>query len=179
MAAGVNLKPTLLTLDAVSAYETFPPCGQESFGRLQTVPQFRSATDINMSAPGGFTSALGGKRQVGQWLQALNQYLQAAGFNVVQAYSPSHLQTLLSNQTIDLLLISLRGQRPAPALVQELHDLRAAHRQIPIWLLNGPEQAMELERSTWIQTLGVQVIPPDTAIPEVVRQLHPILLSTR
>jgi len=158
MAAGVNLKPTLLTLDAVSAYESLTPGGQDNGSHLQAAPQLR---------------------QVGQWLQALNQYLQAAGFNVVQGYSPSHLQTLLTHQTIDLLLISLRGQHPSPALVQELRNLRTVHRQIPIWLLNGPEQTMDLDRSTWTQTLGVQVIPPDTAIPEVIRQLHPVLLCYR
>lgn len=165
MAAGVNLKPTLLTLDAISAYETLPRGGQDSLKRLQDIPQFQPTTDMN--------------RQVGQWLQALNQYLQAAGFNVVQGYSAGHLQTLLANQAIDLLLISLRGQRPSPALVQELQDLRVSHSQIPIWLLNGPEQTLESERSSWTQTLGIQVIPANTAIPELVRQLHPVLLCPR
>jgi signal transduction histidine kinase/CheY-like chemotaxis protein len=117
-----------------------------------------------------------------EWLGALMQYVQTAGYRSVIGHSWTEVLRRLQHQNADLLLICWHGAVSNQAIVRAIVNLRRLARQIPIVILDySPQpktdsaaaQAAGLPDS--VRKLAACVLPASAPIPEMLEQIQRLL----
>ncbi len=132
VAAGLNCMPSILVME-VSAQQQEPEMSKvERRSQNKTLQQRirpRNSPDSLALTPHS------------SWLQALTQYLQAAGFRSSVSCSWTEVYRQLQEQSVDLLLIRLKDISNSSALVKGLMSLAQLQKRPPILILDHRSNA--------------------------------------
>jgi signal transduction histidine kinase/DNA-binding response OmpR family regulator len=116
-----------------------------------------------------------------EWLGALMQYVQTAGYRSVIGHSWAEVLRRLQHQNADLLLICWHGATQ-PTIVQAIVNLRRLAKQVPIVILDYSLTA-ETDLATAdtaglpdsVRKLAACVLPASAPIPEMLEQIQRLL----
>lgn len=162
VAAGMGYKPSILVVDISTLPDLIEP---------------PSATQVKMAA---------GSRS--EWLQALVQYLQTAGFKGAIGHSWQEVLQQVQHRSIDLLLIDLGDSIPSPVLLKALLALRPIEprpstliltrrsntSQTPAESLVSVPSSLEL-LSPAIGEVATRILPASLSMEELLEQIRQVL----
>ncbi|MGI0485438.1 ATP-binding protein [Pantanalinema rosaneae CENA516] len=159
VAAGYVWRPTVLAID------------------LATLPLSPEAT----TSPTPPTLTLGSLPQEAEWLQALMQYLQTAGFSGSIARSWQEVLYQVQSQSIDLLLIGCTTPELPGSVIEQLLALHDLAIKPPVLVLDhrysNPQDPprMAIELPAVIQQLATQILTHATPMPELLHYIQQIV----
>jgi len=111
-----------------------------------------------------------------QWLQALVQYLQTAGFQTAIGHSWADAMQQVESGGVDLLLLCWTEARSASNIATALARLQIISPRPPILVLDHrQETATDTALTTVMQHLAVHVLPPATPMDELLAEIHSLL----
>lgn len=157
IAAGYAWRPSILALDIASLPTT------SDTNNLLTATQ----------------EELGHPPKETEWLQAVTQYLQTAGFRASVGRSWQEVIQQMQSQSVDLLLICWTEADPQPVTLQMFHLLHQMDTKPPILILDHRHSTSEMDTSlaidhlpTPLKKLVVQVLPPALPMAELLEHIH-------
>lgn len=155
IAAGYAWRPSILTVDAAAL-----PMAIEADHDLTTS-----------------TAGLDNFPQETEWLQALTQYLQTAGFRSLVGRSWQEVQQQIQSQSIDLLLICWTESDPQPDTLKMVSELQQLKPRPPVIVLDHRHRQHSQSRSskklpTALKQIATQVVPPSLSMAELLHQIH-------
>ncbi len=114
-----------------------------------------------------------------EWLQALTQYIQTAGFRGAIAHSWQEVLQQVQSQSVDLLLLCWTGTQPQPEVLEILSRLQAEATKPPILVLdhcthNG-SSAESIPLPAQIYQLATQVLSPPISMTELLARMHQVM----
>jgi len=210
VAAGIACKPRILVVDVGTKILDFSTSSGQLFPNLENnCSQVRSqdmafslAEQEAESSPYAFCCLLpeaGSDRHTEEslscnlysfqeWLQALIQYLQIAGFRSFLSHSWADAIKQLQGQDVDLLLINIGDIKPDTAIIAALKSLEKMPFKPPILILDRRTGAMLAEATTpeyadnerelelTMAAIATQIIQgPTQSMTELLGQIHQIL----
>ncbi len=128
VAAGISCKPQILVVDATALKSDWSGEDEEL---KDTPPQ-----DSTLSPP-----------YAQDWLQALIQYLETAGFRSFLSRSWREILQQLQHQSVDLLVIHLEAVKPERSLVDALKFLAQIPFRPPVLVLDRRQKDVSADRS--------------------------------
>ncbi|MBL1178080.1 ATP-binding protein [Pantanalinema sp. GBBB05] len=159
IAAGYIWRPVVLAID------------------LATLPISIETTSLPTSVP----PTLGSPPQETEWLQALMQYLQTAGFSGSIARSWQEVLYQVQSQSIDLLLIGCTTPKLPGTVVEQLVALHHLTAKPPVLVLDHryshlsdrPRIATDLPEV--IQQLATQILPYSTSMTDLLHHIQQVV----
>jgi len=170
IAAGYAWQPTILILD------------------ITTLP-------LSLKAESQPTVAeLGSRPQEAEWLQAMGQYLQTAGFRALMSHAWEETLQQIRSQSVDLLLLGWTDQVLPPFTLYMLSTLQQLEGVPPVLLLDHRSHTQEpgihaaaspaLDAAApgaalpeMIQALANRTLPGSVSMSELLEQIHQVLQS--
>ncbi len=147
VAAGMSSQPSILVIDIGDS---------ESKNQEISHTDIQSSPSITSSYPGKVRGGQGGKSTIAtsltpysSWLQALNQYLQTAGFRSVLSGSWAEVHRHLQDQDIDLVLMRVRDISDSSALLNELIALAHLPNRPPLLVLDHRSKTDSVRETAW------------------------------
>lgn len=115
--------------------------------------------------------------QESEWLQALIQYLQTAGFRGLLGQSWQDVLQQVQAQSVDLLLVCWTDAALQPVALEWLSTLKAQNPRPPMLVLDHREcQDTPLAAlPEVIENLATQILTPPIAMSELLAQIHQAL----
>jgi signal transduction histidine kinase/DNA-binding response OmpR family regulator len=118
--------------------------------------------------------------QESEWLQALAQYLQTAGFRALLGRSWQEVQQQVQSESTDLLLICWTNPAPRPEVMEMLEMLKSLAVKLPIIVLDHREydpQVAEgpLPLPPLLREIATQVLTPPMSMTELLDWIHRLL----
>lgn len=160
IAAGYAWRPSVLTVD---------------------VAALPSVVDADRD-PTALTAEATSFPQETEWLQALTQYLQTAGFRSLVGRSWQEVQQQLQSQSVDLLLICWTESHPQPSTLQMVSELQQLEPRPPVIVLDHRRcEQTESETGklpTSLKRIATQVVPPTLSMAELLNQIHQAIKAT-
>lgn len=139
-------------------------------------------SQIATDSPGASSAAIGAAPEETDWLQALNQYLQTAGFRGVIGRSWQEVLQQAQSETADLLLICWTESTPHATTLQMLSVLQQVTPRPPILVLDhrsydrtpeAPVPALPVV----LQKLALKILPASLAMDDLLAEMHQALQS--
>lgn len=119
--------------------------------------------------------------QQGEWLQALMQYVQTAGYRSLLGHSWTEVLRQLQHQNADLLLLCWHSEAANPAMVKAITNLQRLASKPPILLLDyshlpkQPSHPLSSHLPDAIRELANRVLPAAIAIPDLLDHIQQAL----
>ncbi len=117
-----------------------------------------------------------------EWLSAMMQYVQAAGFRGVMARSWAEVSQKLQSGSVDLILFYWTDDVPQPATIKGLETMKSLTSKPPILVLDhrsgvkeSPEPHNVGSVSALLHEMAAPVVPPSLLMDELLSQMHQIL----
>lgn len=194
VAAGMSRRPNLVIMDVGEPEQdtpivaSYPPTGSvQHQAEHSLAPESSSPTSVGVE-PSTPSPIVTPSTWQSSWLQALKQYLQAAGYRSLLMSSWDDVCRQLQEQSVDLLVIRLRDSSDTLALVNSLTALTKLPTRPPILVLDhrlnapacneasthSPNSFCKLE--SLLVTLGTQIVQGHSqSMPALLAQIHQIL----
>ncbi len=117
-----------------------------------------------------------------EWLSAMIQYVQAAGFRGVMGRSWADVSQKIQSDSVDLILFYWTDGIPQPATTKGLETLKSLPSKPPILVLNhrsvvkeSPESQDVTSFSALLHEMAAPVVPHSLSMDELLIQIHQIL----
>ncbi len=127
VAAGISRKRSILVMEVSATQQELEMSKTQDQNSTKTPPSKMRRRSLSDSLPVTSHSS---------WLQALTQYLQTAGFRSLLSSSWAEVYRQIQDQSVDLLLIRLKGITDSAALVKQLIALQNLENLPPILVLD-------------------------------------------
>jgi signal transduction histidine kinase/DNA-binding response OmpR family regulator len=153
VAAGTTLAPHILIIDLASLHIDDP--------------HLIAASELSCTAPTA-------SRKTNEWLQALLQYIQTAGFRGSISYSWSEIYHQVEHQSTDLLLCIYRLD-PSPSLSSALQLLAQRSAKPPLLVWNcqpDPFFSPTSEIMNLLEAIAVQILPASLSMQELLDHIN-------
>jgi signal transduction histidine kinase/ActR/RegA family two-component response regulator len=170
VAAGMSWKPNILVVN------------------ISMLPDLKIAV-----VPAGDASHNQGKKRT-EWLQALIQYLQTAGFKGAIARTWDEVLRQIQHRSIDLLLIELEDSTRHPAAMKVFHALKQFDSRPPTFVLVRREKGLANTSECWdcqhlesseatpefltpallhlVQEVAIEIIPGSLSMKELLERIR-------
>ncbi|NJP08850.1 MAG: hybrid sensor histidine kinase/response regulator [Leptolyngbyaceae cyanobacterium RU_5_1] len=117
-----------------------------------------------------------------EWLQALMQYLQAAGFRGLIGHSWQEVLEQVQSQSVDLLIICWTRADPDSAVLNMISTLRQLETKPPVIVLDHryhdrADQSAIPPLPESVSQLAAQVLSPPLSITELLDRIHQVILK--
>jgi signal transduction histidine kinase/FixJ family two-component response regulator len=141
-----------------------------------------SCDTTTLSGDGSSLRDLSGTDADGQktteWLQALLQYIQTAGFRVSIGTNWTEVMQQVEHQSIDLLVLCIRHVEPRPAVIQAMQTLVQLESKPPILVWDCQPRPTIPSSDVFTNLLGAiatQILPPSLSMQELLDQINQTL----
>jgi hypothetical protein len=108
------------------------------------------------------------------WLQALLQYVQTAGFRASIGHTWAEVLHQVEHQSIDVLLLCVRQFEPNPPIIQALQSLAQIDPKPPILVWDYQPHLISPSSDVLTNLLGAiatQILPPSLSMQELLDQI--------
>lgn len=179
VAAGISWKPHILIFELSTLSSEKPD-------NVLKLDGFHPAASESELADANTRASTSGFKQSNEWVQALIQYIQTAGFRGSTGHSWEKVLRQLEYQTIDLLLLCFRDTHLHPVAIEALEAWKQVDQPPPILVLDCRSEQAELANQSpttklpaQVEAIATKILPPSLSMKDLLNHVNQALISSK